>query len=512
MWHRLNRTLSILVVLVMLGTSLIGCGNDNSGGGTSSGQATTTTGTTGGETTATIDTSGGTTSGEASPTTEGMAGGDATPTTEGMAGGEATTTTGGAGGTSTGAGMTLPEGCSAVELAYWNPFSGPDGPFMRTLADKFSQENGSIKVTMTVINNNAPSGAYYSKLGTAAASGQLPDVAIVHADQIATMVFRNVLGPIDDLVSQMGVNEADYPPAVWQPGNVAGHRYSIPLDIHPMTMFYNEDLLKAANMTAAPKTADEFDKAAAALTSGNNHGFMLTTGFPVAQIFQQMLHQYGGSEFDAEGTKVTWNSDAGVQALQWMKDVQSKYGLPKQATDAELNAFKAGTIGMIWNGIWQTANMTGSGVEFAGKATSVPQIGPQMAVWAGSHQLTIPLRKTPDKCKDAASAMFIKYVVDNSVEWAKAGQIPANNKVRSSAEFMAVEPQASIATSVEGAFFPPAGVPGITDALVPLGDAVSAIMSGTATDIKDALDKAATRGDQILQQNKSTFGDAPKTP
>ena len=423
----------------------------------------------------------------------------ATAGTGGTTGGAMTATTGTTGGAT--GGMA---GCPNVELQYWNPFTGPDGPFMGTLTDKFNASQQAIKVTMTSQSE------YYAKLGTAAASDQLPDVAIVHADQLATQAFRNVIRPIDDIVGQMGLTEADYPPAVWAPGNIAGHRYSIPLDIHPMTMFYNEDLLKKAGLTAPPKTREEFEKAAAAMTSGGNKGFDLTSGFPANQIFQMLLTQFGGSVFNADGTAVAFNSDAGVQALQWMKDAQAKYSEPKLEVDAELAAFKTGSTGMIWNGIWQTTSVTGKGVEFAGKATGVPQIGTKAATWAGSHQLTLPKHKTVDKCKDAGAAMFIKYVADNSVEWAKAGQIPANNKVRNSAEFKAVEPQASIAPSVEAAFFPPAGVPGITDANgAPLDEAVGAIMSGTATDIKSTLDKAATRANDILKQNKANYGTAP---
>ncbi|MCS6992741.1 MAG: extracellular solute-binding protein, partial [Anaerolineales bacterium] len=314
-----------------------------------------------------------------------------------------------------------------------------------------------------------------------------------------------------DLAAEMGISSADYPAGVWAAGEVAGRRYSIPLDIHPMTMFYNADLLKAAGFESAPKTREEFEAVAAALTTAETKGFNITGGFPVMQIFQMLLHQFGGTEFSADGTQATWNSEAGVKALQWMKDAQTKYSEPNLEVDAELNAFKTGTVGMIWNGIWQTTNVTGAGVEFNGVATAVPQIGPQMAVWAGSHQFTLPVQKTVDPCKDRAVAVFIKYMVENSVTWAKAGQIPASNSVRASAEFKAIEPQASIAPSVEYAFFPPA-VPGITDAFGPLGEAVGAVMNGTATDIKAALDDAAKRANEILAQNKATYGDAPKAP
>jgi multiple sugar transport system substrate-binding protein len=320
-----------------------------------------------------------------------------------------------------------------------------------------------------------------------------------------------MLRPIDNLVTEMGIAASDFPEGVWAAGEVAGKRYAIPLDIHPMTMFYNADLLVEAGIDAAPTTGEEFAAAAAAMTNDTNKGFNITGGFPVQQIFQMLLHQYGGTEFNAEGTEATWNSEAGVQALQWMVDAQKNWSEPNLEVDAELNAFKAGSTGMVWNGIWQTTNVTGEGVEFDGRATAVPQIGPQMAVWAGSHQLTVPVQANPDPCKDQAAATFIKYMLDNSVTWAKAGQIPASTAVRNSDAFKAVEPQASIAPSVENAFFPPS-VPGITDAFGPLGEAVGSIMNGTATDIQQTLDDAAARANEILAQNRETYGDAPAVP
>jgi multiple sugar transport system substrate-binding protein len=297
------------------------------------------------------------------------------------------------------------DACGVVELQYWNPFTGPDGPFMGEMVNAFNAEHPDIVVTMV------SQGEYYTQLSTAAAADTLPDVAIVHADQVPTQAFRNVLRPIDDLVTEMGISGDDYPAGVWAAGEVAGHRYSIPLDIHPMTAFYNADLFSAAGFTDAPKTGEEFDAVAAAITSGDNKGFDITGGFPVQQIFQMMLQQFGGSEFNAEGTEATWNSEAGVLALQWMKDVQSKYSEPNLEVDAELNAFKTGTVGMVWNGIWQTTNVTGDGVEFDGRATAIPQIGPKMAVWAGSHQFTMPTHKTLDPCKEQAASIFIKYMI-----------------------------------------------------------------------------------------------------
>jgi multiple sugar transport system substrate-binding protein len=374
---------------------------------------------------------------------------------------------------------------------------------MGELVTAFNEANPNIQVTMTTQSE------YYTQLSTSAASGTLPDVAIVHADQVATQVYRNILRPMDALVAEAAINGEDFPAAVWGAGEVNGSRYAIPLDIHPMTMFVNMDLLTAAGFEAAPKTAEEFAAVATALTGGDNNGFMLTAGFPIRQIFEMMLYQYGGTSFNEDGTEATWNSEAGVLAAQWLLDAQAAYSQPNLEVDAELNAFKGGTVGLIWNGIWQTTNVTGEGVFFNGMATAIPQLGPNMAVWAGSHQLTLPAQAEEDPCRDTAAGIFIKYLLDNSVVWAQAGQLPASSVVRASEEFAAVLPQADIAAgSAEYVFFPPA-VPGITDAYGPLDEAIGALLSGNATDVQAELDNAAERANQILAQNRDTYSTAP---
>ena len=397
----------------------------------------------------------------------------------------------------------MPADCGVVTLDFWNPFTGPDGPFMGQMVDAFNAEHPNIQVTMTTQSE------YYTQLNTAAASNTLPDVAIVHADQVATQAYRNVLRPMDAVVEEVGINGEDFPAAVWNAGMVNDHRYSIPLDIHPMTMFVNLDLLSAAGIDTVPVTAEEFAAAAAAMTGGDNNGFNITSGFPIRQEFESLLYQFGGTSFSEDGSEATWNSEAGVQAAQWLLDAQAAYSQPNLEVDAELNSFKGGTVGMIWNGIWQTTNVTGDGVFFNSVATHFPQLGPNMAVWAGSHQFTLPVQDDVSPCHDTAAGIFISYMLDNSVTWAQAGQLPASAVVRASAEFAEVHPQAEIAAgSADYVFFPPS-VPGITDAYGPLDEAVAALLAGTATDVQAELDNAVERANQILEQNRATYSTAP---
>ncbi len=502
MFSKSRLRFSLMAVLCMLCLVLLAaCGETATS--TSGGTAATTSASA-----ATTAAGAATTSAGAATTTSASAATTAAgaTTSAGVVTTSAVATTAAAGGGSTGAAFTLPATCNNVQLQYWNGFTGPDGPFMGQIVDAFNKANaGKVTVKMT------SQADYGTQLTTAAASDTLPDIAIINEDAVATNAFNNVIRPIDPLVQQLGFTASDFPKVAWDNGVVAGKRYTLPLSMVPMTMYYNADLLKAAGMTDAPKTDADFQKVAAAMTKGGNKGFVITSGFPVQQIFQQLLHQYGGSEFNADVTQATWNSDAGVKAVQWMLDAQKKYSDPALEVDADLNAFKSGSAGIIWNGIWQTTNVTGSGVSFSGKATAAPQIGTQPATWAGMASLALPVhKKGNDACKDAGSALLMKYILDNSLTWAKAGNVPAYNKVRNSADIKTLQPQSDLAAAVENPVFPPS-VPGIGDAFGPLGDAITAIMTGKAKDVKAALDDAAKKSNQTLMANKQKYGDAPKS-
>ena len=83
----------------------------------------------------------------------------------------------------------------AVDLQFWNGFTGGDGPFMRDMVSKFNQEHQNINVKMVV----QQWGDYYQKVPQAGASGRGPDVGVMHADTLGTNAALNVILPVDDL-------------------------------------------------------------------------------------------------------------------------------------------------------------------------------------------------------------------------------------------------------------------------------------------------------------------------
>ncbi|ADI13855.1 ABC transporter substrate-binding protein [Truepera radiovictrix] len=404
--------------------------------------------------------------------------------------------------------VTCSEEASGAQITFWNGFSGPDGEFMTQMVNAFNQENEQgVSVNMTI----QPFTDYYNTVNAALASRTLPDVLQVHLDQIATQAVRGTIRPLDEaLLETLGVRADDYPEAVWNGTQYNGERYAVPLDIHPLVMWYNRDAWEAAGLedpAGRVLGAEEYRAALEALSEQGEGAvaWSVTTGFPITWMFEILLYQFGGDRFNEDGTEVAYNSEAGVQALTYLRDAQAAFSRPNLPVDAGVTAFKQGQSYTEWNGTWQLANLTGEGFA-PGWGAPIPNIGGTYAVTAGAHTLALGNTATEDPAKTAAASCFIGYLSTNSLEWvAGAGHIPASLSVRESEAFQALEAQASYAVMADAAVFPPT-IPGITDALAPLAQAVEAVMAGQQTDIQAALNDAAAQGNQILEQNRQRYG------
>ncbi len=396
-----------------------------------------------------------------------------------------------------------------VEVAYWNPFSGPDGNFMKRLVDQFNSETPTVKVTTTTIGNPP----YYTKLQAAAVSGTLPDVAIIHNDAIPYNAANNVLSPVDDLVSLLGLTGDDFTPEVWTHTQYKGKRYGIPLDTHTESFYWNKDLFTKAGLDPSKPPTDKasFTEAAKAITQkAGVPGFMVVGSggggaFLAGVEWASFFYQGGGKWTDDGYSKATFNSDAGVNAATFMRElITSGAAKGPVESDSEVAAFKQGKNGMVMSGIWETTGYQAALGDKLG-AGPVPRIF-GTGVWSGSHTLCVTTRKGSADQRQAAY-YFVNWISKHSLEWAKAGQIPARKSVRNGAGFKAIPYVSDIAVQAPDArFFPPIISP--ADMLFGdngAGQAITQIVSGKK-DAKTALDASAAFYTQIIQQNKSKYG------
>ncbi|MDR2930887.1 MAG: ABC transporter substrate-binding protein [Propionibacteriaceae bacterium] len=389
-----------------------------------------------------------------------------------------------------------------VEVTFWNGWTGGNHPkLVAELVDKFNAEHDNI----TVKDVPQEWADIASKAPMAIQSGNGPDVAVLHGDDIATYAAQNLLLDASEINKTLGYQAGDFPPGVYDKGMYDSTQYAIPWSVTPLGMYVNKDVVAKAGIKDMPTDKASYVAALDALKAADIQGewvdsFIFTGTFE----FESLVWQHGGDLYNKDVTKATFNSDAGVQALTWMKDMIDKgYSPANVAQDGNLTALASGKAAFNWNGIWQTTNASMADVPWT--AVAVPQIGSQKAVWSSSTHWVFPANKNQDKNKTDAAAVFVKWMNDNSTGWLKSGELPAANKIRTAPSVAKDHPQLeAFINELEYAHYETVS-PGINEANALITTAISEALTGKKSP-KQALDDAASQADQILEKNKAKYG------
>jgi multiple sugar transport system substrate-binding protein len=404
------------------------------------------------------------------------------------------------GATGAGAGGTSYDGPN-VKLAFWNGWTGADGDFAKKMVTEFNQANPKVQVQMNV----SQWVDFFQKLPAAVQSGNGPDVSVMHIDDIPTQAAQQVIVPIDPIAKSLNLSSSQFSEAVWNGGVYKGQRYGIPIDVHNLGLYYNQDLFDKAGISAPPTNESEYMAALDKLKSKGIQGSWVSPfQFTGAFMFESLLWQFGGDLFNSDNTQATWGSDAGVQALTWMVNLIKKGYSPKNVgQDADYLALKNGKNAMNWQGIWQVNDVTTLKNTKIGMAP-LPKIGSQGGVWGNSHQFVLPRNGSNDANKQAAARYFIHWFTSREAEWAQSAKVPALTSLQKGSEFQQLTNLKPFAEEVPDVHFPPA-VAGIGDATMKLYDAVQSAVLGKS-DPASALQNSAKLANGILESNKKKYG------
>lgn len=390
------------------------------------------------------------------------------------------------------------DGGKTQKITYWAPFSGADGPRMKNIVENYNKSQSKYNVDFQIIPQND-----YYKTVDLAFSGQKnsPDVLIMHTDQLKNYADKNLLKDLGDTIAKTGVKEGDYSETAWKAGDINGKHYSIPLDIHPLILYYNKDLFKAAGLDPekAPANREEFLSYAQKLTvpSKKQYGFVVPTLWPNQFIFPTILFQNGG-ELMKDG-KPNYNSPEAVEALTFYQDLIQKYKVSPANVqqDGEVTLFLQGKNAMHLNGPWMMEQWDKAGINYG--VAAVPQLGTkQQAVYANGHNFVIPASVTDTKKLDGITD-FLKFVAKNTMEWAKSGQAPASKAIyENSEEFKKMKQQPIVASEFEYAKFAPV-IANWGQLSEPLWSEINLALLGKK-DPQKALDDANKKAEQLLNK------------
>ena len=386
-------------------------------------------------------------------------------------------------------------------VRFWNGFTGPDGTRALQIVRQFNQENPDIEVRMQRIEW----GTYYNKLYVAGIGKRAPEVFVLHTSALRRFEETGFVRPIDDLLGDFPVNDLDA--NVWDATVYKGKHYGLPMDFHPIGLYYNRKLFREAGIVDAngeakpPRTKSEFLEDARKLTKTSKNAALSQWGYAYSNAplhVYSLMKQYGGKFFTPDLSKCLLNSPENVAALQFCVDMilKDKTAPSPDASDPWIG-FRQGRVAMTWNGIFMLPDLQKQkDLDFAG--FPVAQIGEQSAVQAGSHNFC--LNANMGEKKRNAAWKFAKFYSDHSLDWAEAGQVPVRKSLRQSPRFAKMTVQSQFANQISyGAYFPQ--IPFNQEFETEFNYAVERTLRGSVTP-KEALDAATAKIEQVIARRR----------
>jgi multiple sugar transport system substrate-binding protein len=367
----------------------------------------------------------------------------------------------------------------ADTLVLWDYQQNPaPKEYLKRLTD-FTKKTG-IKIQRVSINYDD----FLTKVQQAAAAHTLPDILMVDNPWNSALADQGVLADLTDKVKSWGQWDQYYAgpaaSATWQ-----GKIYGVPNESNDLVMYYDKTLFDK-NTMAAPTTWDELRSDAKKLTTSTRYGFStsMTKSENSVFVFESLLWQ-AGADLN------TLNSPKAIQAMDYLKSLQTDGSLSKDAVTRDLragvtqlaNGKSAIAFGGTWDAPWLTQNMKDTlGVAKlpAGPAGEASNLGGEN--WAVSS--------TSQHQDDAWKLITFAVGTKQSLAYLKeSGQLPARKDIAAVAPFYKTAPMPTFLDQLQVAKARVYGpnYPQMADALT---TAFQSVLSDQQTS-KQALDQAA---------------------
>jgi multiple sugar transport system substrate-binding protein len=316
-----------------------------------------------------------------------------------------------------------------------------------------------------------------------------------------------------DSVSKEDID--DIYPSLMQYASWRKTLYSLPMEATNLALLYNKDMFKAAGLdpNQPPKTWDELYSYAKKLTiDKNNDGKIDQTGFflpiyPAAgplgsyMVWQWLpfIWQAGGDIINEDQTKVLYNNQPGIEALNLWQKIFNELHLSTFTTDFDV-AFASKHLAMAMDGPWDLPRFRDL-LKNTNWAFAPLPAGPekQATVVGGEYLAIFKQSKHPE-----AAWKFLKWIIKPEVQafWSmKSGYLPIRHaalKVPEFQKYLGEHPNFKV--FVEQMEVGEAQKPIDYGALEITRNIAQAIERATTgkVDVKTALDDAAQKSNKVL--------------
>ena len=327
---------------------------------------------------------------------------------------------------------------AGTSIKLWDGWTGADNT---TALDKVTAAYNASQPGTQVDATAYDWDTLFSKWVISAATGHAPDVVLYHVTEIPEFARRGMTVPLDSRIGAMGIDLASLPPAAVKSVHFDDKLYAVPVDNHPLGMYFNTELVERAGLDPEkpPHTGEEFLEWAKKLTVNDAAGNTVQYGVDMPLVWAtarwfwfSLLYQNGGTFLDEHG-RAAVDSEPSRRALQFIVDLIAKHKVANpQVGYIQGTQFGSKQVATRFVGPWEVNLRMAQKMRFG--TAPLPQIGATPAAWCNAHCLS--LTKQPSDERMAGGSDFIAWFARNFATPATTvGIIPLLPEARRSAEF-----------------------------------------------------------------------------
>jgi fructooligosaccharide transport system substrate-binding protein len=256
-----------------------------------------------------------------------------------------------------------------VTLIFWrNSGNTAENAAYEQLAARFMESHPGIVIEMSPI----PFSDYDTKLRTAIASGEPPDIMSIDAPNMASYVEAGALLPLTEYYAAEG-NLDDIPPSTMSAYTYKDDIYMAPMTESSIALFYNKKMFEANGIPfpskdpEQPVTWTEVLEAARKLTDPDRdvYGIDPAQGFQNAAYFKYpIIWQFGGEVMSPDGSTARGYLDSPetLSAIRFFADLYNKDKV--SAFEYPTDPFPNGNVAMTVEGSWSLSHYANKFPDF----------------------------------------------------------------------------------------------------------------------------------------------------
>lgn len=275
--------------------------------------------------------------------------------------------------------------------------------------DKVINDYNDSQDEIEVSAKYVPFADFKKQLSVGASADELPDIAILDSPDHASYA---TMGIFADLTDKFEVSS--YYEGAVDSCTIDGTLYGVPFGVNCLGLYYNEEMLKAAQCEV-PETWDELKDTAKKLTKDNVTGL----------AFCSLQNEEGTFNFSpwlwsTGATSYEMDSEGGVKALTLAKDLIESGVMSKECinwTQGDvMNQFISGNVAMMVNGPWQIPTMKSEAPDLKWNVALIPKDSEYASVLGGENYAVIAGGNEEgalDFLKYATEKEQVEYLMDS---------------------------------------------------------------------------------------------------